>query len=103
MAVPHLTPQQRQDALAKAALARKVRAEVKHRVKYAEVTISDVLHLAEDDEAIAKMRVIELLESLPGIGQVRARAIMADCGIAPSRRLRGLGAQQRMKLVDRFG
>lgn len=103
MAVPHLTPQQRQEALEKAAQARKTRAEVKHRVKYAEETISEVLDRVAEDEAIAKMRVIELLESLPGIGQVRARAIMADCGIAPSRRLRGLGAKQRMKLVDRFG
>lgn len=103
MAVPHLTAQERKDALEKAAQARKARADLKHQVKYSKETISSVLERAQSDEAIAKMRVVELLESLPGIGQVRARAIMAECGIAPSRRLRGLGAQQRLKLVDRFG
>ena len=46
------------------------------------------------------MRIVELLEALPGIGQVRAAAIMEQLGIAASRRVRGLGIHQRRALVD---
>ena len=46
------------------------------------------------------MRVAELLEALPGIGKVRAAAIMEQLGIAASRRVRGLGIHQRRALVD---
>ena len=48
------------------------------------------------------MKVTELLESMPGVGRVRARAIMAEVGIAESRRVRGLGANQIAALLGRF-
>ena len=54
----------------------------------------------ETDDAIARMRIVELLEALPGIGRVRAAAIMDQLGIAQSRRVRGLGIHQRRALVD---
>jgi len=76
---------------------------MKNQLKYAKTSLSDVVATAERDEAIAKMRVSELLESLPGVGKVKARAIMADVGIADSRRVRGLGAHQLAALVERFG
>jgi ribosomal protein S13 len=46
------------------------------------------------------MRVSELIEAVPGIGPVRAAAIMAEIGIAASRRLRGLGIHQSRSLID---
>ena len=48
------------------------------------------------------MKVTELLEAMPGVGRVRARAIMAEVGIAESRRVRGLGANQSAALLRRF-
>lgn len=103
MALPELTPQQRQAALDQAAAARTQRAEIKAKLKYSAQPLSEVLDLADTDDAIAKMRVAELLESLPGIGEVKARGIMAEFGISPTRRIRGLGRLQRMRLVERFG
>lgn len=103
VALPKLTPEQRAAALEKAAAARATRAEVKKRLKYQSATVSEVVKLASDDEAIAKMRVIELLESLPGVGKIKARRIMADVGIAESRRVGGLGPHQINKLVAQFG
>lgn len=76
---------------------------MKKRLKYQSATVSEVVKLASDDEAIAKMRVIELLESLPGVGKIKARRIMADVGIAESRRVGGLGPHQINKLVAQFG
>ncbi|HKU36316.1 MAG TPA: integration host factor, actinobacterial type [Paenarthrobacter sp.] len=100
MALKELTPQERSDALEKAAKARATRAAAKERLKRGEVSISELITSGTTDEAIARMRVIELLEALPGIGPVRAAAIMADIGIAGSRRIRGLGIHQARALVD---
>ena len=100
---PALTPEQRQAALAKAAEARKVRAVVKERLKAGDLTFRAVLDLAERDELVAGIKALAILESLPGVGKVTARRTMADVGIADSRRLRGLGDQQRKALLDAFG
>ncbi|MFM8860948.1 MAG: integration host factor, actinobacterial type [Acidimicrobiia bacterium] len=100
---PALTPEQRAAALAKAAEARKVRAAVKERLKGGDLTFRQVLDLAETDELVAGIKVVAILESLPGVGKVTARRTMADVGIADSRRLRGLGDQQRRALLDSFG
>jgi len=103
VALPSLTPEQRAAALAKAAAARTRRAEVKNRLKYSQTSLSQVIADAADDEALGKMRVVELLESLPGVGKVKSRAIMAEVGISEARRVRGLGHNQVESLVERFG
>ncbi|GAB3079641.1 integration host factor, actinobacterial type [Nocardioides zeae] len=102
MALPPLTPEQRQAALAKAAASRRERAEVKNRLKTAGATISEVLRDREGNEVIAKMRVFDLLQSMPGVGKVRAKQIMERLQIAESRRVRGLGAKQVAALEAEF-
>ncbi len=103
MALPSLTPEQRAAALEKAAAARQARAEVKNRLKYSQGSLAEVLEQAKTDDVIGKLKVSSLLESLPGIGKIKARAIMAEIGISETRRLRGLGPHQAEALVARFG
>lgn len=95
-----LTAQERTAALNKASAARTARAVAKERLKSGVVSVADVISSGESNDAIARMRIAELLESLPGIGKVRAAGIMEDLGIATSRRVRGLGIHQRRALVD---
>ena len=102
MALPPLTPEQRAAALQKAALARRERAEVKNRLKYAQGSLHEVIKEGQVNDAIGKMKVSALLESMPGVGKVKARQIMAEIGISESRRVRGLGAHQISSLVERF-
>lgn len=104
MAVPDLDPQQRRQALARAAEARRIRAELKQMLKAGEVTLREVLDRveADSDGVLAKTRVVEILKALPAVGKVRARRLMEEIGIAPSRRLRGLGHRQRHRLLDLF-
>ena len=101
--LPELTDEQRRAALAKAAEARRVRAEVKDRLKMGSLSLSELLNQADDDIILAKMKVLAVLESLPKLGKVKARRTMDEVGISDSRRLRGLGNQQRAELVSRFG
>lgn len=103
MALPPLTPEQRAQALEKAAVARRRRAEVKTQLKQRQLTLSAVLQAAKEDEALAKMRVQALLESLPRVGTTTATQIMEDVGISTARRVRGLGPHQREELIKRFG
>ena len=101
MALPPLTPEQRASALEKAAAARKARAELKVRLKSSDTTLDDVL-ADGSDEVIGKMKVVAVLEAMPGVGKVRAQRIMERLEISPSRRVRGLGAKQREALVREF-
>lgn len=103
MALPQLTPEQRRAALEKAAASRRERAEVKNRLKNAGGSLVDVLREGQSNEVIGKMRVVELLQSVPGLGKVRARQTMERLGIAESRRVRGLGAKQVAALEREFG
>jgi guanylate kinase len=99
---PQLTPEQRKEALLKAAISRKRRAEVKMKIKSGEFTIDSILELAATDEAIAKMRVKDLLESLSGVGKVRAQSLMERLNISPTRRIQGLGRLQIKQLREEF-
>jgi hypothetical protein len=100
---PSLTPEQRTAALAKAAQARKARAEIKDQLKSGRVTLSGLLGRAANDDIVGKMKVLAVLESLPGTGKVKARRLMEQVGISETRRLQGLGAKQRYALLEAVG
>ena len=55
------------------------------------------------DETVAKMKVLAVLESLPGLGKVKARRAMEELKIAKTRRVQGLGTNQRKALLERLG
>jgi hypothetical protein len=102
VALPPLTPEERADALHKAAEARRVRADVKAKLKRSGMTLREVLARADLDETLGKMKVSAVLEAMPGVGRVRAARIMDKLEISPSRRVRGLGARQRLALEREF-
>jgi hypothetical protein len=102
VALPPLTPEQRQAALDKAAASRRERAEVKNRLKNSGASIAEVIEEGQRNEVIGKMKVIDLLQSMPGLGKVRARQLMEKLGIAESRRVRGLGSKQVAALEKEF-
>lgn len=97
---PTLTPEQRAAALEKAAFARKARAELKDDLKSGRVTLGTLLSRAGSDDTVGKMKVLAVLESLPGTGKVKARRLMEQVGISDTRRLQGLGAKQRETLLE---
>ena len=103
VALPPLSPEQRAEALQKAAAARKARAGLKDRLKRGELMLSEVISIGETDDVVGRMRVSAVLESLPGIGKVRAEKLMRDLRISDSRRIRGLGDNQRRALLEELG
>jgi S13-like protein len=99
---PSLSPEQRQAALEKATAARRQRAEVKERLKAGALSLEQLFKEGDEDETLAKLKVVSVLESMPGVGKVGARRLMEELDISESRRLRGLGENQRKKLLQRF-
>lgn len=96
---PALSPEQRAAALKKAAEARAAMADVKNRLRMGSLTLAEALERS-DEPAIAKLKVLALLEALPGLGKVKARRLMDEIGIADNRRVQGLGPQQRAALLE---
>jgi len=97
---PPISPEARAAALEKAAAARRQRAELKEKLKVGSLTLPELFDQA-GDETVAKMKVLAVLESLPGLGKVKARRMMVDVGIAETRRVQGLGSNQRKALLER--
>lgn len=102
MAPPQLTDAQRRAALAKAAEARRVRAEMKELLRTGSLTLSEVFDRAAEDNIVANTKIFAILISLPGFGKIKAKRLMEDLGIAENRRVRGLGDRQRAKLLEIF-
>lgn len=100
---PELSPEARKAALAKAAANRRQRAELKEKLKMGSLNLAEVLDMADGDDVVARTHVVAVLESLPGLGKVKARRVMESVGISGNRRLQGLGAQQRSRLLKELG
>lgn len=99
---PQLTTEERARALEVAKASRRERAAAKAEIHKGALSFSAFLELADSNEVLAKMRVIELLESMPGYGKIRAQALMDKFAISPTRRVKGLGRHQRVALLKEF-
>lgn len=100
--LPDTTDEQRAAALARAAEARRTRAEIKQLLKTGSLSFSDVLARAEDDDLVAGTKVQAIIVSMPGMGKIATKRLMEEIGIAENRTLRGLGVNQRAELLERF-
>lgn len=99
---PALSESARAQALAKSIQSRQRRAVIKAKIRAGELGIVEVLDLAKGEDVLARMRVRELLESMPGLGKIRAPALMDRLGISPTRKIGGLGKHQQEMLIKEF-
>ena len=98
---PRLTSQDRERNLAKALASRRDCSEVKAKIATRELSIFDAIN--DPRESIQRMKVSELLLSVPGVGPWRVEILMEKMRISPSRRIRGLGEHQRSALRQEMG
>lgn len=103
MSLPTMTSEQRQAALDKAAATRAERAQLRAKLKSGEMTLAELFEV--ETPAAQKMRVKSALTAVPGIGAVTADRIMAAARVRGDgkRRIQGLGARQREKIVELVG
>lgn len=103
MTVPALTSEQMRAAREAATVARRRRAELKEQLRRAELSLAEALDLAAEDDVLAHAKVVDVLKSVPRVGEKRATDTMERLDIAPNRRLRGLGKHQVATLKQEFG
>lgn len=100
MLPPRLSSRARRRAGEKAVLARQDRAKVKEQVASGELFFFDLFK--DERKSIARMKLVDLLQSVPGIGQARAQIIFERTKISPSRRIGGVGHRQVELLRQEF-
>ncbi|AQP44448.1 integration host factor, actinobacterial type [Tessaracoccus flavus] len=100
MAIPQLSSAQLEAARSAATEARRQRADLKDRVKSGELSFTDALDKAVDDDSLSRIKVVDLLRAIPRVGITRATEIMENLDIAPNRRIRGLGRHQISRLNE---
>jgi guanylate kinase len=99
---PEMSDEDRRRALELSKESRQVRAKYKGLINSGELSIIDFLSMAESNSILGKMRVKDLLESVPGYGKVRVENLMKKSEISPTRRVQGLGKKQRSSLIEHF-
>ena len=100
--LPALTPEQRSAALAKAAVARTDRAQYKQGLKAGSVSLNDLIEKAESDDIVGRMKVKDVISSMPKMGPQTTAKLMQELNISETRRMKGLGAKQKEQLLARF-
>ncbi|HZR50087.1 MAG TPA: integration host factor, actinobacterial type [Streptosporangiaceae bacterium] len=104
MSLPEMTPEQRAEALRKAAETRRLRAAELEKVRKGQITVTDVLD--SGDSLLLPVPVRRLLLAVPGIGPAKADALLDAIGVSAEfrkkRRVQGLGEVQRKALRERL-
>ena len=99
---PEMSIEDRRRALELSKASRQLRAKYKAMISAGELSLSDFLAIADSEPTLQRMRVKDLLESVPGYGKVRVENLMRKSAISPTRRVQGLGKKQRNALLEHF-
>jgi len=100
MQPPKLSNRFRRKAGQKAVAARQERAKTKELIATGQIFFFDLF--SDERESISRMRLIDLLQSVPGVGKIRAEQILERTKISPSRRIGGVGPRQIELLREEF-
>lgn len=95
---PVLSNEQREHARGVAMRARRERADVRASLRDGRVSVIEVLE--STFAAHERMRVRDVVRSLPGIGPIRCAEILEAAGIASTKRVGGLTEHQRGRLLQ---
>ncbi len=100
MLPPRLSRRSRRKAGESAVKARQERAKVKKLITNGELFFFDLFE--DERKSVKRMKLMDLLQSVPGIGKVRAEIVMGKAQISPSRRIGGVGKRQLEILRQEF-
>jgi guanylate kinase len=100
MLPPRLSGRSRRKAGENAVRARQERAKVKEMITNGEIFFFDLF--SDERKSVKRMKMIDLLTAVPGIGKTRAELIIGRTGISPSRRIGGVGRRQLEQLRQEF-
>jgi len=79
---------------------RRRRAEVVTDLEGGRMTMGEAFELADRDELVARIKLLALLQSVPGVGKVGSRRMLASLGIPESTRTGAIRSDDRRRLLD---
>lgn len=85
-----------------AARARQVRYECRSSLRSGETTLADVVARSGSEELIGRIKLLWILESLPGAGKVTTRRSLASLGIDETMSLNQLDESTLQRVLDGF-
>ena len=100
MLPPRLSGRSRREAGINAVKARQERAKIKEMIKNGEIFFFDLFD--DERQSVKRMKMMDLLTAVPGIGKTRAELIIGRAGMSPSRRIGGVGSRQLEQLRQEF-
>lgn len=100
MLPPRLSGRSRRKAGINAVKARQERAKIKEMIKNGEIFFFDLFD--DERQSVKRMKMMDLLTAVPGIGKTRAELIIGRAGMSPSRRIGGVGRRQLEQLRQEF-
>ena len=95
--MPHLTLEQKATGRQRSLETRQARTILKEKLRHKLITLSEAL----TDEAAKGMKVLDLLQAMPYIGERRARAILEEVGIPANNTVARCGPKQLAALTER--
>ena len=103
MSVPFLSNEEKNSALERAREIRKKRSEIKKGLKAGSLALEELL--TEENKyfpEVSEMRIMDLMKSLPGFGDIRVSKILEELKISSRKKIKGLGDRQKSRLLDYF-
>lgn len=100
MPVTRSSHEQRNVDATQASTVREARNELLGQVHAGQASIGAVLQRAASDPMVAKTKVSQLVQALPGYGPSKAVGVLSTAGIAVGRRVEELEPSQYQALVD---
>jgi len=104
MTVPFISREKRDESLKKARYYKIQRSEIKQSIKKGNMPLSDVFEgNGELKDIIANIKIIDIVKSLPGIGEIKAKKILKSLYISDKKTLKGLSEKQKESFKRYFG
>ncbi|MDQ2679107.1 MAG: hypothetical protein M3Y51_10230 [Actinomycetota bacterium] len=92
----------RRDALDWADTARRRRAQVRDELRDGSVDLASVMTARTEDPALGAVRLLWVLESVPGARKISTRRALAAMGVDPAMALAAIDDALAAVLVERF-
>ena len=87
---------------AKAAGVREQREEFKAGIDNGELLLGEAFSRSDAEEGIADIKLLSLMDCVPGLGKVRGRRLLGNLGWAETVKLGELTEQHRRELLSRL-
>lgn len=92
------TPNGREEALALAQQLRAARESVTERIRSGDIDVREVL--GSEDPLVGRVKVVSVVENVPGLGKVKARRILDEVGVSAALKIHQLDGATRRALLD---